>query len=97
MFCFDACQIGAMKTALKATGRVIAVASSTSTYSYDGDASMKNGVFTYYQMYGFYNKGYTYLEIDCSYACTQMKAWASALGLKAAPSYADSYSGNFTL
>jgi hypothetical protein len=97
MFCFDACQIGAMKTALNATGRVIAVASSTSTYSYDGDASMRNGVFTYYQMDGFDNLSYTYLEPDCSYACSSMKSWASARRLKVAPSYADSYSGNFDL
>jgi len=97
MFCFDACQIGAMKTALKATGRVVAVASSTTTYSYDGDATMKNGVFTYYQMYGFDYKGYIYLEPDCSYACTQMKNWAAARGLTVAPSYVDSYSGNFDL
>lgn len=97
MFCFDACQIGAMKTALNATGRIVAVASSTTTYSYDGDATMKNGVFTYYQMYAFDNLGYIYLEPDCDYAITKMKAWASARGLTVAPSYVDSYSGNFDL
>lgn len=97
MFCFDACQIGAMATALKATGRVIAVASNTRVYSYDGDATMRNGVFTYYQMKGFDQLGYTYLETDCSYACTQMKAWAKNKGLTVAPSYTDSYSGNFDL
>ncbi len=97
MFCFDACQIGAMKTALNKTGRVVAVASNTTVYSYDGDATMRNGVFTYYQMRGFDYMGYTYLEPDCSYACTQMQSWASARGLTVAPSYADSYSGNFDL
>ena len=96
-FTFDACQIGAMKTALKATGRVIAVASSTSTYSYDGDATMQNGVFTYYQMKGFDSMGYTYVENDCSYACTQMKSWASSNGVTVAPSYQDSYTGSFDL
>lgn len=96
-FTFDACQIGAMKTALKATGRVIAVASSTSTYSYDGDATMQNGVFTYYQMKGFDSMGYTYVENDCSYACTQMKSWASTNGVTVAPSYQDSYTGSFDL
>jgi hypothetical protein len=97
MFSFDACQIGAMATSLKATGRVIAVASSTSTYSYDGNSTMKNGVFTYYQMVGFDSLGYTYLETDCSYACTQMKAWAKTNGVKVAPSYVDSYTGDFDL
>ncbi|KAB2867359.1 MAG: caspase family protein, partial [Bacteroidales bacterium] len=97
MFCFDACQIGAMKTSLSKTGRVIAVASNTTVYSYDGDATMKNGVFTYYQMRGFDYMGYVYLESDCSYACTQMKSWASARGLTVAPSYGDYYSGSFDL
>jgi len=96
-FTFDACQIGAMKTALNATGRVIAVASNTTVYSYDGDATMKNGVFTYYQMKGFDSMGYTYVENDCSYACTQMKSWASSNGVTVAPSYQDSYTGNFDL
>ncbi len=96
-FTFDACQIGAMKTALTATGRIIAVASNTTVYSYDGDATMKNGVFTYYQMKGFDSMGYVYVENDCSYACTQMKSWASSNGVTVAPSYQDSYSGNFDL
>ena len=96
-FTFDACQIGAMKTALTATGRIIAVASNTTVYSYDGDATMKNGVFTYYQMKGFDSMGYVYVENDCSYACTQMKSWGSANGVTVAPSYQDSYSGSFDL
>ena len=96
-FTFDACQIGAMKTALKATGRIIAVASNTTVYSYDGDATMKNGVFTYYQMKGFDSMGYIYVENDCSYACTQMKSWASVNGVTVAPSYQDSYTGSFNL
>lgn len=97
MFCFDACQIGAMATALNANGRVIAVASNKTVYSYDGDATMKNGVFTYYQMIGFDQLNYTYLEPDCQYAIDQMKKWASANRVKVAPSYVDSYSGNFDL
>jgi len=97
MFSFDACQIGAMATALNATGRVIAVASNKTIYSYDGDATMKNGVFTYYQMIGFDNLGYVYLEPDCDYACAQMKIWATANKVKVAPSYVDSYTGYFDL
>jgi hypothetical protein len=96
-FCFDACQIGAMATSLNATGRVIAVASNTKVYSYDGDATMKNGVFTYYQMIGFDQLNYIYAETDAQYACDQMKAWASKNRVKVAPSYTDSYSGNLDL
>ncbi|HCT29278.1 MAG TPA: hypothetical protein DIW31_00745 [Bacteroidales bacterium] len=96
-FSFDACQIGAMATSLNKTGRIIAVASNTTVYSYDGDATMKNGVFTYYQMKGFDSMGYIYVENDCSYACTQMKAWARTNGVTVAPSYKDSYTGSFDL
>jgi len=97
MFCFDACQIGAMATSLNATGRVIAVASNKTVYSYDGDASMKNGVFTYYQMEGFNQLGYTYLEPDCDYAITKMKEWAKKARVRVAPSYVDSYTGYFDI
>lgn len=96
-FAFDACQIGAFGSALKATGRVIALASSSSTYSYDGDASMSNGVFTYYQMKAYDQLGYIYYEPDCQYAVVQMKAWAKAKKLRVAPSYVDSYTGQLDL
>lgn len=99
VFSFDACQIGAMATALNANGRVIAVASDTKIYSYDGDATMKNGVFTYYQMQGFDQMGYIYAEADFKYACDKMKVWASTKRpkLRVAPSYVDSYVGNLDL
>jgi len=97
MFSFDACQIGAMATDLNAAGRVIAVASDTKKYSYDGDATMQNGVFTYYQMKGFDQLNYIYLEPDCKYACEQMILWASTVHVRVAPSYVDSYVGDFDL
>ncbi|MGE0089687.1 MAG: caspase domain-containing protein [Bacteroidales bacterium] len=97
MFTFDACQIGAMASALKATGRVIAVASSTNTYSYDGDATMKNGVFTYYQMVGLDQLNYIYFEPDCAYAVTKMKEWAKLNRVRVAPSYVDSYTGDLNI
>jgi len=96
-FTFDACQIGYMTTALSKTGRVIAVASSKTTYGYDGDATMQNGVFTYYQMQAFDQLGYIYAEEDCSYAVTKMKAWANTAGVRVAPSYLDNYTGNLDL
>lgn len=97
MFSFDACQIGAMATALNAAGRIVIVASDTKKYSYDGDATMKNGVFTYYQMKGFDTQGYIYVEPDSQYACDQMKIWAASAHVRVAPSYVDSYTGDFDL
>ena len=96
-FTFDACQIGAMATALNANGRVIAVASDTKKYSYDGDATMQNGVFTYYQMKGFDVLNYIYFEPDCKYACEQMILWAKTVHVRVAPSYVDSYVGDLDL
>ncbi len=97
MFCFDACQIGAMATDLKASGRVIAVASNKTSYSYDGDATMKNGVFTFFQMEAFDDLGYIYVEPDCQYACAEMIKWAKTYKLRVVPSYADYYTGDFDL
>lgn len=97
MFCFDACQIGAMATDLNASGRVVAVASNKTSYSYDGDATTKNGIFTYYQMKAFDQLGYIYLEPDCQYACDEMTKWAKTYRVRVAPSYVDSFSGNFDL
>jgi hypothetical protein len=98
MFCFDACQIGTMATDLNATGRVIAVASNKTSLSYDGNATMKNGVFTYYQMIGFEKPlYYIYLEQDNEYACEQMTNWAKLNKVRVVPSYTDSYPGNFEL
>ena len=96
-FCFDACQIGAAATDLNNPGRVIAVASNRTSLSYDGDATMKNGVFTYYQMKGFDSRGYIYVEDDSKYACDQMIAWAKKVKVRVVPSYVDSYTGNFNL
>jgi hypothetical protein len=96
-FTFDACEISGMKTKLNKTGRVIDVASGGSgSYSYDGNSTMKNGVFTYYQMVGFYSQGYTYAEADASYACTQMKSWGTSNGVTCSPSYGDYYTGSWT-
>ncbi len=97
MFTFDACQIGAMATDLNATGRVITVASDTRRYSYDGDATMANGVFTYFQMEGFDQLNYVFVEEDSQYACDQMYIWGKTVHRKVAPSYVDSYAGDLDL
>lgn len=95
MFCYDACQIGPMATNLNAAGRIIAVASNKTSYSYDGDATMKNGVFTYYQMEGFDAKYFNYLEPDCKYACDRMINWGKSNRIRVAPFYLDSFPGDF--
>jgi hypothetical protein len=98
MFCFDACQIGAMSTDLNAPGRVIVVASNKTSLSYDGDETMKNGVFTYYQMMGFQAPlNYVYLESDSKYACEQMIIWGQTNRIRVVPSYLDSYTGDYEL
>jgi len=96
-FTFDACQIGAFGTALNKAGRVIALASDTKKYSYDGDATMQNGVFTYYQMLGFDVQGFIYYEADCAYAVQKMIEWAALVHVKVAPSYIDAYVGDLDL
>lgn len=93
-FNFDACQIGAFGPALNKAGRVIALASDTKKYSYDGTAAMANGVFTYYQMLGFDQMGYLYAENDDAYAVQQFILWASTARVRVAPSYIDSYVGS---
>ena len=93
-FNFDACQIGAFGTALTKVGRVIALASDTKKYSYDGTAAMANGVFTYYQMLGFDQVGYVFAEDDDAYAVAQMKLWAATARVKVAPYYIDNFVGS---
>ena len=93
-FNFDACQIGAFGTALNAPGRVIALASDTKRYSYDGTADMANGVFTYYQMVGFDQQGFVFAEDDDAYAVAEMFAWAKTYHVKVAPYYIDAYEGS---
>ena len=93
-FNFDACQIGAFGTALNAPGRVIALASDTKRYSYDGTADMANGVFTYYQMVGFDQQGFVFAENDDAYAVAEMFAWAKTYHVKVAPYYIDAYEGS---
>lgn len=85
---FDACEIGDFQ-GLVETNRVGAFASNT-RYSYDGDSSMQNGVFTYYQMEGW--TVYNAFEEDAAYAVQHMKDWAPRF-VKVDPFYVDQYAG----
>ncbi|OYT61661.1 hypothetical protein B6U81_02505 [Thermoplasmatales archaeon ex4484_30] len=92
-FAFDACKIGGFKGVVT-TGRVGAFASNKD-YSYDGDNSMKNGVFTYYQMEGWNH--YNNFEDDSAYAVQKMEDWASQYAnVNVDPFYVDKYTGNMT-
>jgi hypothetical protein len=89
-FTFDACQIGDFQKAV-ITNRLGAFASNKQ-YSYDGDATMQNGVFTYYQMEGWGK--YTTFEQDSAYAVQKMKEWAKKYAIRVDPFYLDKFSGD---
>ena len=88
-FSFDACVIGDFQ-GLVTNNRVGAFASNN-RYSYDGDASMQNGVFTYYQMEGW--SIYDTFEEDVSYAVQEMKDWPPSRRIKVDPFYMDQFAG----
>jgi hypothetical protein len=88
-FSFDACVIGDFQ-GLVTNNRVGAFASN-SRYSYDGDASMQNGVFTYYQMEGW--DTYNNFEEDSAYAVQEMKDWPPSPRIKVDPFYVDQFAG----
>ena len=88
-FAFDACEIGGMQGLIQ-TGRVGAFASNAKL-SYDGDSSMKNGVFTYYQMVGW--GLYDTFEEDAAYAVQYMKTWAATYHIRVDPFIKDSFAG----
>jgi len=89
-FAFDACEIGDFQGLIE-TNRVGAFASNV-RYSYDGDSSMRNGVFTYYQMEGWDIIGYDNFEEDSAYAVQEMKDWAPRR-IKVDPFYVDQFAG----
>ena len=89
-FSFDACVIGDFQGLVDAN-RVGAFASNRRD-SYDGDSSMKNGVFTYYQMDGWDNQNFDNFEDDSAYAVQKFKDWAPRR-IKVDPFYRDQFTG----
>lgn len=68
----DACNQGTMQD-LANPGWLLAIGSQTRTYTYDGDSSMQNGIFTYYMLEALYMP--TYIMEDASnYAIDQFEA-----------------------
>jgi len=91
-FAFDACEIGDFRGLID--NDKVGTFASNRRLSYDGDSSMKNGVFTYYQMIGWDIQGFDNFEDDGAYAVQQFKAWASAYRIKVDPFVQDSFSGD---
>jgi len=91
----DACMAGDFQN-LGSVAGTIATTASTGTYSYDGTASMSNGVWTYYFMQSV-NSGTAFAEDASAYAITKMKAWGSASHARVSPNYKDGYTGKFDM
>ncbi len=89
-FTFDACLIGDFQGLI--TSNRFGAFGSNNQYSYDGDSSMQNGVFTYYQIEGW--DIYNDFEGDSNYAVQQMENWALSTGYTVDPFYVDQYSGS---
>ncbi|WP_457559403.1 caspase family protein [Candidatus Harpocratesius sp.] len=68
----DACNQGTMDSLLN-PGWVAAIGSTTRTYTYDGDETMQNGIFTYYAMEAI-SLGYTTAEAIGGYAVDMFDA-----------------------
>jgi hypothetical protein len=89
----DACQIGSFNSDA-INGSYVATASNTS-YSYDGESWMANGVWTYYFMEALNTLGYEHAEQAVPYAEQKMKAWAKKARVRVTPIHTDLYTGYF--
>lgn len=89
-FAFDACVIGDFDDSVT-NGRLGAFASNSKN-SYDGDETMENGIFTYYQMEGW--DTYASFEDNSAYAVQEMKDWAAQyVFISVDPFYLDNFDG----
>lgn len=68
----DCCNIGTFSD-LANNGWVVGMGSTTRTYTYDGDSTMNNGIYTYYAMEAI-SLGYYTAEDICAYAAQQFNA-----------------------
>ncbi|MBN2460160.1 MAG: caspase family protein [Candidatus Cloacimonetes bacterium] len=78
------------------TGMIVATAS-TNSYSYDGDETMQNGVWTYYYMVALVDNEVIFNEDAAGYAKTQMKAWGRTYHVRVTPAVNDDYDGYFDI
>lgn len=92
----DSCRAQGMNEA-EQDGMLAQYGSNVRGYSYDGDYTLKNGVFTWYTIY-YYEQGETVMESNFAQAAPAMVSWVkSHYGLKATPVQSDKYVGDFTL
>jgi hypothetical protein len=68
----DCCNAGTFSNIVN-TGWVAGIGSTKTSYTYDGTAEMKNGIYTYYAMEAVAN-GYVYAEDICAYAAANFNA-----------------------
>jgi hypothetical protein len=90
---FDSCFSGGMDD-LSAGGRVVVTACKEGELSYDGDATMQNGVFTYYFMQSLYT--YNTLEDAYTYSYGSVQSWGATYGIEFHPQMYDQYGGYWT-
>lgn len=95
MVAIDACMIGNFHDNAE-NGMIVATAS-TNTYSYDGEAWMENGVWTYYYLEDLVTNGEVFNEDASDYAKSNMKTWARQYHIRVSPSNTDMYEGYFDI
>ena len=86
----DACNQGTFED-LARPGWLLAIGSTEHSYTYDGDASMQNGVFTYYEMEALYMPMYIMEDVS-QYAIDHFEADTAGNAFMI-----DLYDGNFYL
>lgn len=94
MIAIDACEIGDFHDNSE-PGMYIATASDRS-YSYDGEAWMENGVWTYYYI-EILEQGEVFNENAAEYAKNEMKIWGRTYHVRVTPKNTDAYEGFFDL
>jgi hypothetical protein len=93
-FIFDSCYSGGMDD-LTASGRVIVTACGETELSYDGSATMQNGVFSFYYISGLYT--YDTIEGAFSYGATLASGYMDDnYDIIMTPQLYDQYSGSWT-
>ncbi|MBU3902607.1 MAG: Ig-like domain-containing protein, partial [Candidatus Thermoplasmatota archaeon] len=94
---FDSCRSGGM-TEVATTGRLVQMGCAANGYTYDGDASLKNGVWTWHTIY-YYDNGYTCMEDNFAVAAPAASNWVKTNypGNTMSPVQSDKYTGSFYL
>ncbi len=95
MIAIDACLVGDFHDNSE-PGMIVATASKNS-YSYDGEAWMSNGVWTYYYIEALVDNGEVFNENAADHAKSEMKAWGRTYHVRVTPTNSDDYEGYFDI